>query len=173
MILLEIDGRKPKISSDCFVAENATLAGEVALSERCSVWFGATIRAEYESVHLGSRSNLQDNSVIHTDEGFPVVIGENVSIGHGAIIHGTTIDSNCLIGMGSILMNGSKIGKNSILGAGSLVLQGVEIPENTLALGSPAKPIRKVTDEEISRIALNAKHYDEFRAMYLSARKLM
>lgn len=109
--------------------------------------------------------------MMHTDEGFPVIVGENVSIGHGAIVHGATIGSNSLIGMGSILMNGSKIGRNCILGAGSLLLQGVEIPENTLALGSPAKPIRAVTDEEISRLARNAKHYDEFRAAYLLAMK--
>lgn len=171
MTFLEIAGKRPKISSDCFIAESATLAGDVSLSERCSVWFGATIRVEYERVQIGSRSNVQDSCTIHTDEGFPVVIGDDVSIGHGAIVHGATIGSNCLIGMGSILMNGSKIGRNCVLGAGSLLLQGFEIPENTLALGSPAKPVRKVTDEEISRIARNAKHYDEFRASYLLAAK--
>ena len=112
---------------------------------------------------------MQDNCTVHTDEGFPCLIGDHVSIGHGAIVHGAVIGSNCLIGMGSILLNGSKIGDNSIVGAGSLLLQGTQFPEKTLILGSPAKIAREVTEKEIEKIALNAKHYDEFRAMYLSS----
>lgn len=144
-----------------------TLAGDVRLSERASVWFGSSLRAEYENISIGRRSNVQDNCVVHTDEGFPCSLGDDVSIGHGAIVHGAVIGSNCLIGMGAILLNGSKIGENSIIGAGSLVLQETEIPERTLALGSPAKARRAVTDEEIRKIALNAEHYDSFRTAYL------
>jgi carbonic anhydrase/acetyltransferase-like protein (isoleucine patch superfamily) len=172
LALIEIAGKQPQMAANCFIAENATLAGDVRLSDNCSVWFGTSIRAEYEIITIGSHSNVQDNCIIHTDEGFPCTIGEHVSIGHGAIVHGAFIGSNCLIGMGSILLNGSRIGDNSIVGAGSLVLQGTEIPEGTLVLGSPAKGTRQVTQAEIDKIALNAKHYDEFRAMYLSRKSL-
>jgi carbonic anhydrase/acetyltransferase-like protein (isoleucine patch superfamily) len=168
--LIEIHGKWPEIASDCFVADSATLAGDIRLSDRSSVWFGASIRAEFEMVLIGSRSNIQDNCTIHTDEGFPCILGERVSVGHGAVVHGAQIGSNCLIGMGSIILNGAKIGKNSMVGAGTLILQGAEIPERTLVLGSPAKTVRTVTDDEIEKIAINAKHYDEFRATYLSSK---
>jgi carbonic anhydrase/acetyltransferase-like protein (isoleucine patch superfamily) len=170
MTLIEISGKGPRLGADCFVAENATLAGSVTLSEGCSVWFGATLRAEFEIISLGSRSNVQDNCTVHTDEGFPCKIGENVSIGHGAIVHGATIGSNCLLGMGAILLNGSTIGDNSIVGAGSLLLQGSEFPERFLILGSPAKAARQLTDKEIEKITLNAAHYYDFRAIYLSGK---
>lgn len=171
MNLIELSGQRPRISGNCFVAENATLAGDIELFESCSVWFGASIRAEYEKVVLHSQSNVQDNCTIHTDEGFPCQIGENVSIGHGAIVHGATIESNCLIGMGAILLNGSKIGSNSMVGAGSLLLQGSIFPERSLILGSPAKAVRTVTEAEIQKISLNARHYDEFRATYLLSKE--
>jgi len=172
MTLIEIAGRRPKVATDCFVAENATISGDVELEEGSSVWFGASLRAEYEKVRLGVRSNVQDNCAVHTDAGYPCTIGQNVSIGHGAIIHGAMIDSNCLIGMGAILLNGSKIGSNSIVGAGALVVQGSEIPERSLVLGSPAKVKRPVTDEEIKGISQNVEHYFGFRALYLS-RKIL
>jgi carbonic anhydrase/acetyltransferase-like protein (isoleucine patch superfamily) len=169
--LIEIAGNRPKIASDCFVADNATIAGDVELSEGSSVWFGCSIRAEFEKVVIGVRSNVQDNCTVHTDEGFPCLIGDNVSIGHAAIVHGATIGSNCLIGMGAILLNGSKVGSNSLVGAGSLLLQGSEFPDSSLILGSPAKVARLVKQEEIEKIALNAKHYFDFRAQYLSSCK--
>jgi gamma-carbonic anhydrase len=150
------------------VAENATLAGDVELSQGSSVWFASTIRAEFERVRLGIRSNVQDSCMIHTDEGFPCIIGDNVSIGHGAIVHGAVIESNCLIGMGAILLNGTKVGANSIIGAGALLVQGTEIPKRSLVLGSPAKVTRSVTEKEVEKIALNADHYYSFRASYLS-----
>jgi len=170
LICIEIAGKRPQIASDCFVAENATLAGDIELSPGVSVWFGSSIRCEFERVRVGSHSNIQDNCTIHTDQGFPCVMGENVSIGHGAIIHGAVIGSNCLIGMGAVLLNGTKVGDNSIVGAGSLLTQGAEFPKRSLILGSPAKVKRPVTESEIEKIALNAKHYDHFRATYLSAK---
>ncbi len=171
MVLIEIAGKRPRLAPDCFVAENATLSGDVELAAGTSVWFGASLRAEYERARLGFRSNVQDNCTIHTDEGYPCTIGENVSIGHGAIVHGATIADNCLIGMGSILLNGSRVGPNSIIGAGALVVQGAEIPERSLVLGSPAKVTRTVTEKEIEKISLNAEHYFGFRAMYLSRKR--
>ncbi|MFI5420983.1 MAG: gamma carbonic anhydrase family protein, partial [Nitrososphaerales archaeon] len=134
-----------------------------------SVWFGATIRGEVDSIRIGRRSNVQDNCVIHADLGFPAQLGEAVSVGHGAIIHGATVGSNCLIGMGAILLNGSKVGANSIVGAGSLIVQDAEFPENTLVLGSPAKAKRILTEKEIRQIRLNGQHYDEFRMHYLKS----
>ncbi|MDA4130725.1 MAG: gamma carbonic anhydrase family protein [Thaumarchaeota archaeon] len=168
MTIIEYDGVRPFIGKDCFVAESAVVAGRATIEEKTSVWFGATIRAELDSVRIGKRSNIQDNCVVHTDRGFPCEIGDSVSIGHGAIIHGAKIGSNCLIGMGAILLNGSKIGNNSIVGAGALVIQGAEFPENSLILGSPANVKRNLSDEEIKEIMVNAEHYDSFRAQYLA-----
>ncbi len=170
MTLIEIAGKRPQIANDCFIAENANVAGDVQLFAGVSVWFGASIRAEFEKIRIGSHSNVQDSCTIHTDEGFPCFIGDNVSIGHGAIIHGATVGSNCLVGMGAILLNGSKVGDNSIVGAGALLTQGAEFPERSLILGSPAKSTRVVTEKEIEKIANNAEHYDRFRATYLSAK---
>ena len=121
-----------------------------------------------ERIRIGKRSNVQDNCTVHTDFGFPSEIGDGVTVGHGAILHGTTIGSNCLIGMGAILLNGSKVGNNCLVGAGSLVPQGVSIPDNSLVVGSPATPKRKLSDGEIKRISENAQHYYDFRAEYLA-----
>ena len=149
------------------MAPNAFLIGDVGLGERTSVWFGAVLRAELEKIELGAGSNVQDNCVLHTDMGFPLFVEENVTIGHGAIIHGAKISRNCLIGMGSILLNGSIIGENCIVAAGSLVTQGFEVPANSLLMGAPAIVKRKVLDSEIKHIQLNAEHYDNFRKAYL------
>ena len=170
MALIEIDGKRPRIGKDCFIAESSNIAGDVEISAGVSVWFGASIRAEFERIRIGSHSNVQDSCTIHTDEGFPCSIGDNVSIGHGAIVHGATVGSNCLIGMGAILLNGSKVRDNSVVGAGSLLTQGAEFSERSLILGSPAKSTRAISEQEIEKIARNAKHYDSFRATYLSAK---
>ena len=137
--------------------------------EACSIWFGCSIRAEFEKVVIGAHSNVQDSCTIHTDEGFPCIIGDTVSVGHGAIVHGATVGSNCLVGMAATLLNGSKIGKNSMVAAGSLVLQDAEFPEGNLILGSPAKAVRPLRLEEIEKISVNARHYDEFRTEYLKS----
>lgn len=168
MAILVYNGAKPKIAKDCFVSETATIVGNVFLAEGSSVWFGASIRAEIESVRIGSRSNIQDNCVVHADYEYPCKIGEGVTVGHGAIVHGALVGSNCLVGMGSILMNGCRIGNNCIVAAGSLVVQGANMPENSLVMGSPAVAKRKLSDEEIAGIGENARHYYEFRAHYLA-----
>jgi len=168
LTIIDYKGVRPTIGENCFIAENALISGRVSIGDNCSVWFGASIRAEAEIIRIGYGSNIQDCCVVHTDWGFPSEFGDNISVGHGAIIHGAAIGSNCLIGMGSILLNGSKIGKNSIVAAGSLVTQGAEFPENSLVLGSPAKAKRILTEQEINGISANALHYDEFRAEYLA-----
>ncbi len=163
-------GSAPRFSSSCFIADSATLCGDITLGEECSVWFGAVLRAELAPVDVGNGSNVQDNCVIHTDLNFPSRIGNNVTLGHSALIHGATVGSNCLIGMRSTLLNGSKIGDNCMVAAGSLVTQNTEVPEGSLVMGSPAVVKRKLTAEEIRNLGINAKHYREFRAEYLKAR---
>jgi len=167
MILHSYNGVTPKISSGCYVAENATLVGDIMVGEDCSIWFGVSIRAEDESVRIGERVNVQDNSVIHTDATAQCVVGVGVSIGHSAIIHGAIIGENSLVGMGSILLNSCKIGKNCMIGAGTLVTQGTEIPDNSLVLGSPARVKRQLDSDEINAIRANAAHYDELRKNYI------
>jgi carbonic anhydrase/acetyltransferase-like protein (isoleucine patch superfamily) len=166
-----INGKSPRIPESSFVAENATLIGDVSLGEESSVWFGAVIRTEIEPVMIGRQSNIQDNCVVHTDLAFPAKIGDRVSVGHGAVIHGAIVESNCLIGMRATLLNGAKIGENCLVAAGSLVTQGKEMPSNSLVMGFPAVAKRKLTDEELDRIRLNADHYNEFRAHYLKMRQ--
>lgn len=161
----------PKIPSDCFVAENSTLVGDIVFGEGCSVWFGASLRAEVAPIRIGKKSNIQDNCVVHTDIGYASEIGDGVTVGHGAIIHGAKVGSNCLIGMGAILLNGSKIGNNCVIGAGALIPQGAVIPDNYLVLGSPAVAKRELKEEEVKQIGQNADHYYNFRAEYLATKR--
>ena len=137
------------------------MSGNVRMGELASVWYHAVVRGDREPVCIGSRSNIQDNCVVHVDAGYPVEIGENVTVGHGAILHGCSIGDNSLIGMGSILMNGCSIGKNCIIGAGTLVTQGMVIPDNSLVIGNPGKVKRPVTEAEIEQNLKNAALYAE------------
>ncbi|MEM0128429.1 MAG: gamma carbonic anhydrase family protein [Thermoplasmatales archaeon] len=131
-----------KIGRNVFVANNATIIGNVFIGDNASIFYGAVIRADQNSISIGANSNVQDNVVIHCDEDNSTVIGENVSIGHGAIVHGAKVGSNALIGMGSILLSGSVVEEGAIIGAGSLVTSGTTIGKNCLAVGSPAKVVR-------------------------------
>lgn len=143
-----------------YIGENVVLKGNYSISNDCSIWHNTVIRADSDTITIQENTNIQDLVMIHT--GFdhcPVFIGKNVTIGHSAIIHGCTIGDNCLIGMGAILMNHSKIGKNCIVGAGSLITENKSFPDNVLILGSPAKVIRELTEEEIQNITNNAKLY--------------
>ena len=147
------------IDNSVFIADGAKIIGDVEIGKNSSVWFNAVIRADSDKVKIGENSNVQDNSVIHTSEGFGVQIGDNVTIGHGAIIHGCTVKDNVMIGMGAIVLNGAVIEENSIIGAGALITQGKVIPSGSLAFGNPCKIVRQLTDEEISSISRNAKSY--------------
>ncbi len=170
MSILNYRGLTPSFPSSCFVADTATLCGDVTLGEECSVWFGAVLRAELAPIKIGRGSNVQDNCVIHTDQNFPSSLGDNVTIGHSAVVHGAVIGSNCLIGMRSTFLNGSKVGENCIVAAGSLVTQNTEIPSGSLVMGTPAIVKRELTREEVKKIEINAVHYREFRAEYLKGR---
>ncbi|MDG6904373.1 MAG: gamma carbonic anhydrase family protein [Nitrososphaerota archaeon] len=167
-MIISYKGKTPKTANDCFVAENAALAGDIVVDSESSIWFSVSIRAEHGPVRIGKVVNIQDNSVIHTDTG-QCVIKDNVSVGHSAVIHGATIGENTLVGMGAILLNGSKIGKNCIIGAGALVTQGTEFPDESLILGAPATLKRKLKPEEIVKNTENAKRYSQFRKEYLEA----
>lgn len=150
-----------KIADNVFIAPGAVVLGAVTMGEDCSVWYNATVRAERDSVTIGKASNIQDNCVVHVDKGFPVVIGDHVTVGHAAVIHGCSIGDNTLIGMGAILLNGCRIGKNCIVGAGTLITQNTVIPDNSLVLGNPGKVKREVTETEIQENLRNALHYAE------------
>lgn len=156
----------PKIDESCFMADNSSVIGDVSIDEDSSVWFGAVVRADTNEITIGKSTNIQDNCTIHSDGDFPVKLGDGITIGHNCIIHGCSIKDNCLIGMGSTILNGAEIGENCMIGAGSLVTQNVKIPSGTLCLGSPAKVVRKLTDEEINSIMESAKHYTGLSKVY-------
>ena len=147
------------IDKSVYIADGAKVIGKVEIGKNSSVWFNAVIRADSDSVKIGENSNVQDNAVIHTSEGLGVQIGDNVTIGHGAIVHGCTVKDNVMIGMGAIVLNGAVIEENCIIGAGTLVTQGKVIPAGSLAFGNPVKIVRQLTDEEIRSITENADSY--------------
>ena len=160
-MIYDLKEHTPKIDPNSWVAPNAVIIGRVELKKNSNIWFNTTIRGDVEPIIIGENSNVQDGSVIHTDPGCPVTVGKGVTLGHMVMLHGSTIEDDCLIGIGSIILNKAKIGKNSIIGAHSLITENKIIPERSLVLGSPGKVIRQVTDEEIEHIKENAKHYVE------------
>lgn len=147
------------IPGAAFIAPNATVIGRVTAGPDIGIWYGAVVRADKDEIIIGARSNVQDNCVVHTSDGHPVRIGDDVSVGHGAILHGCTISDRVLVGMGAIVLNGSVIGEESIIGAGALVSEGKEIPPRSLVLGVPGKVIRQISDEELAGILKNASSY--------------
>ena len=158
--MIELPDREgPEIDDGAWVAPTATVIGQVRLAEGASVWYGAVLRGDEDEIVLGHGSNVQDNCVMHTDPGHPVRVGANVTIGHGAIVHGATVHDGVLIGMGATLLNGSVVGSGSVIGAGALVSEGVQIPPNSLVLGVPGKVRRETTEEERAAIARSAPGY--------------
>lgn len=161
---------KKQIHETAFIAPGAVVLGDVTLGADVGIWYNASVRGDRGPVVIGRGSNIQDNAVVHLDSGHPVVIGENVTVGHGAIVHGCVIGDNSLIGMGAIIMNGAQIGENCIVGAGALVTQDMQVPDNSLVLGSPARVKRSVTEEEIAANLHNAQLYvEEAREQRLQA----
>lgn len=156
---LQFNGVAPSINENAYVSESVDIIGDVKVEENVSIWFGARLRADMNKIVIGANSNIQENAVVHVDIESPVIIGENVTIGHSAIIHGCNISNNVLVGMGSIILNNAKISKNSIVGAGALVTQGKEFEEGVLILGNPAKAVRKLSEEEIKSINRSADNY--------------
>jgi carbonic anhydrase/acetyltransferase-like protein (isoleucine patch superfamily) len=161
MPIYELDGQAPEFPADgrYWVAETAVLIGRVRLKSHSSVWFGAVLRGDNEWIELGERSQIQDNATLHTDPGFPMVIGANCVIGHKVMLHGCTIGDNCLVGMGAIMLNGSNIGNNCLVGAGALITEGKSFPDNSLIVGSPARVLRPIDDKVKAMIAGGADIY--------------
>jgi carbonic anhydrase/acetyltransferase-like protein (isoleucine patch superfamily) len=158
----------PEIHPSVFVAHNAEVAGNVSLGEGSSVWFSATIRGDIAPISIGKNSNVQDGAVVHCDVGVPCVIGDGVTVGHGAIVHSATVGNNTVVGMGAIILNNAVIGEDSMVGAGALVTGGKNFPPRSMILGSPAKVVRELTDEEVAHNRENARHYTEKGANALS-----
>ncbi len=166
MALYELDGMAPQVAASAWVADNAQVIGNVLLHEDSSVWFGATLRGDTETITVGRGSNIQDGSVLHADIGFPMTMGENVTVGHQVMLHGCTIGDGTLIGIGAVVLNGAKIGKHCLVGAGSLVTEGKEFPDGSMILGSPAKAVKSLTPEQIEGLRMSAKHYTDNAARY-------
>jgi len=158
-------GATPEIHESAFVAETAALIGRVKLCENSSVWYGAVIRADEADIVLGKGTNVQDNCALHCDEGSHMIIGDNVTIGHGAVLHGATIGDNVLIGMGAIVLDGAKIGENCIIAAGALVKEKAVIPENSMVVGVPGKIVKTLTAEQIAQ-RKETSYYVEFARLY-------
>jgi len=169
MPLVPYDSHAPQFPGRAFVAPSATLVGQVTLHENSVVMFGAVLRADRDAIELGAGSNLQDNVVVHGDPGFPARIGSGVSVGHSAVVHGSTIEDDCLIGMNATLLNGSVIGRGSLIAAGTVVLEGEVIPPGSLVAGVPGKVRRELTEEEGDAIRRNAQTYQELRRTYLAS----
>ena len=162
----------PEIDPEAVIFKTADVIGEVELGAESSVWFGAVVRGDVNSIRIGKRTNIQDNATIHvTTALYPTVIGDDVTVGHNAVIHGSVIGDNVLIGMGAVVLDGCKIGKNSIIAANSIVLGGTEIPEGVLVAGNPAKVRRPVTAEEIEGLRKSAENYARYARNYLTSSK--
>jgi len=166
-IILPVQGKSPAFGQDCFIAENATIVGDVVMGDQCSVWFNAVIRGDVHFIKMGNKVNIQDGAVIHcTYQKAPTTIGNNVSIGHNALVHGCTIHDNVLIGMGSIVMDGCVVESNSIIAAGAVLLEGTHVPSGSIYAGVPAKKVKEVSKElfdgEIKRIADNYVMYSSW-----------
>ena len=159
MALYQLGEHAPQIHETAWVAASAEIIGQVELSERASVWFGAVIRGDVAPIRIGRNSNVQDQSVLHADEGQPLVIGENVTVGHQVMLHGCTIGDGALIGIQAVVLNGATIGRNCIVGAGAVVTEGKTFPDGTLILGAPAKAVRELTPEQLASLQAGAAHY--------------
>ena len=173
MAIYELDGKAPQLGEGAWVADSAEVIGNVDLGANASVWFGVVIRGDNETIRVGRNSNIQDGSVLHSDAGVPLTLGDNVSVGHQVMLHGCTIGDGSLIGIQAVVLNRAKIGRNCIVGAGSVVTEGKEFPDNSLIFGSPAKLIRTLDDAGLQMLSQIAEHYVENAERYrLGLRKI-
>ena len=158
-MICELDGIAPQIAPDAWVAPDANLIGRVVLEAAASVWFGCTLRGDNEEIRVGAGSNVQENCVLHTDMGYPLVIGADCTIGHKAMLHGCAIGDNSLVGIGAVILNGAKIGKNCLIGANALITEGKVIPDNSLVMGQPGKVVRELDEGQVEALRISAQHY--------------
>ncbi|MFR9797385.1 gamma carbonic anhydrase family protein [Streptomyces sp. MS06] len=165
-LITGIGGKEPRIDGEAFVAPTASMIGDVTLRAGASVWYGAVLRGDVESIEVGAHSNVQDNCTLHADPGFPVTVGERVSIGHNAVLHGATVEDDCLVGMGATVLNGAVVGAGSLVAAQALVPQGMVVPPGSLVAGVPAKVRRELTPEERQGITLNGTMYADLAKVH-------
>lgn len=171
MAIYELGEHKPDIADSAWVADSAQVIGRVTLGEDCSVWFNAVLRGDSDTLSIGRGTNIQDGSVLHADTGFPLQLGENVTVGHQVMLHGCTVGENSLIGIAAVVLNGAKIGKNSLVGAGALVTEGKEFPDGVLIVGSPAKVVRELSPTQIEGLKASARHYIDNSRRYSTGLK--
>lgn len=171
MAIYELDGVAPRMADSAWVADSAQVMGNVVLAEDSSVWFGATLRGDTETITVGRGSNVQDGSVMHADIGYPLTVGDNVTVGHMVMLHGCTIGDESLIGIGATVLNGAIIGKNCLVGAGSLVTEGKTFPDGSMIMGTPAKVVKTLTPEQIEGLRRSAQHYVENAQRYRTGLK--
>ncbi len=173
MSVYALDGVQPVLAENIWIAPCASVIGDVHLAQDVSIWFGVVVRCDNEPIHIGAASNIQDNSVLHSDLGSPLTIGAGVTIGHKAMLHGCTIGDNSLIGIGATVLNDAVIGKNCLIGAHSLVTEGKIIPDNSLVVGAPAKVVRTLAPEQIEMLKASAAHYVENARRFKAGLKLV
>ena len=166
MPIYKIGDDSPDIAPDAFVAPSAAVIGKVTLKSRSSVWFGAVIRGDNEPITIGEASNVQEGAVLHTDPGIPLTLGDRVTVGHQAMLHGCTVGDGSLIGIQAVILNGAVIGRHCLVGAGAEVTERKTFPDRSLILGSPAKVVRELTDEDVARLETSASSYAERQAQY-------
>jgi gamma-carbonic anhydrase len=166
-MLRSFRGILPRVAPSAYVDPGATVIGDVTIGQRSSVWPAATLRGDNDPIRVGEETNIQDGTVIHTDPGYPVNIGNRVTVGHAAVLHGCTAEDDSLIGIGAIVLNGARIGKGAVVAAGALVPEGMEVAPETLVMGTPARPRRAVSAEEQARFRKGVEHYAERAGIYL------
>jgi carbonic anhydrase/acetyltransferase-like protein (isoleucine patch superfamily) len=159
MAVYQLGDLAPRIAASAWVADSAQVIGQVELGDEASVWYGTVVRGDNDLIRIGRRTNIQDASVLHTDSGIQLTVGDDVTIGHQVMLHGCTVGDGTLVGIQSVVLNGARIGRNCLVGAGALVTEGKEFPDGVLIVGSPAKVVRELTPEQIARLSANAAHY--------------
>jgi len=171
-IVRSYDGKTPQIGDGVFLAETAAVIGDVIIGDGSSVWYGSVVRGDVMPIRIGAHTSIQDNTVVHvTSHVSGTVVGDRVTVGHNVILHACTVEDECIIGMGSILLDGVRVGRHCIVGAGALVTPGTNVPEGSMVLGSPARVKRPLSDDERARIAGNAEHYVELARRYLAGER--
>ena len=171
MALYQLDDIAPTLAPTAWVADSAQVIGNVELGEGASVWFGAVLRGDNERLTVGPGTNIQDGSVVHSDHGYPCALGANVTVGHQVMLHGCTVGDGSLIGIQAVVLNGAKIGRNCLVGAGALVTEGKEFPDGSMIIGSPARVVRALSDEQIAAMQQGAAHYIENAKRYRTGLK--
>jgi len=163
---IALDGRAPRVADTAWIAPTAAVIGDVTIGDRTGVFYSAVVRGDTTSITIGAGSNLQDGVVVHADRGFACTVGSGVSVGHAAVVHGCTIEDDCLIGMGAVVLNGAVVGRGSMVAAGAVVLEGAQIPPGSLVAGVPGKVRRELTADEQAGVRENARHYTELTAAH-------